>query len=151
MSKRKYLKNIEDIEALRNTDTKIYSVRCSSFYHKFINGILCFFTCEDKLLSYNTALEDLTEHYIEVEDEPSEDWIGKLGMFSNCYGFEGEVGVLERLVEEDRPYVSSSLYQYKYFRPLTPEEVEKYTGHKVVNNEIQASSLDNNKIQAKEV
>ena len=132
--RKKYLKTIEDIEALRNTDTKIYERHYTNSYWKFIDGVLCKFYTDTNGFTYNTSftIDNNSNFYIEVEDEPSEDLIGKLGVFSNCYGFEGEVGVLERIVEGDHPYLSASMYQYKYFRPLTPEEVEKYTGYKVV-------------------
>ena len=146
--RKKYLNTIEDVEALRNTDTKIYKDTATGYY-KFVNGVLCFFNTDSAYMFYNVTMDFNqveSKFYIEVEDEPSEDDIGKLGVFSNCYGFEGEVGVLERIVEGDHPYLSVSLYQYKYFRPLTPEEVEKYTGYKVVNNEMQASELANNKM-----
>ena len=133
--RKKYLKTIEDIEALRNTDTKIYEDGRTGYY-KFIKGVLCFFNTDSLYNLYNVSIEFDTresEVYIEVEDEPSEDLIGKIGAFSNGYGFKEDIGVLEKSTDEDYPCLcAGSLNEYKHFRPLTPEEVEKYTGYKVV-------------------
>jgi hypothetical protein len=129
--KKRYLKTIEDIEALRNTDTKIYSVRCSSFYHKFVNGVLCFFSCEDKLLNYNSTLDSLTERYIEVKDE--QDYIGKLGWSWDDDKSDSILAILE-CFDNGMPKAHLDEY-YEHFRPLTPEEVEKYTGYKVVKED----------------
>lgn len=82
--KKKYLKTIEDIEALRNTDTKIYRDNGRGYF-KFVNGVLCSFTINDELSMYNDGLSCVIQgHYIEVEDEQApapEDYIGKLGLF----------------------------------------------------------------------
>ena len=137
---RKYLKNIEDIEALRNTDTKIlYEIENGDVpdpreYYKFVNGVLCCFS-NDTLVSYNTMLVcKRIKYYIEVEDEPSEDLIGKLGWFYD-YDTEddGFIDVLDKIVDASDKYVPKCDSDgYRHFRPLTPEEVEKYTGYKVV-------------------
>jgi hypothetical protein len=132
--RKKYLKTIEDVEALRYTDTKIY---CESYngYFQFANGVLCSFKEDGSLASYNRAIYLEDDYYIEVEDEPSEDDIGKLGWF---YDITKEAGVLDwlriiRTADQELRYVTQSTnLRYKHFRPLTPEEVEKYTGYKVV-------------------
>jgi hypothetical protein len=135
---RKYLKNIEDVEALRNTDTKIYCTYSSTSYLRFVNGVLCGFYEGGKLFSYNLSFSidpDTANYYIEVEDEPTEDDIGKLGWF---WDNTEKAGVLDwlriiRTADQELRYVTQSTYlRYKHFRPLTPEEVEKYTGYKVV-------------------
>lgn len=83
--KKKYLKTIEDIEALRNTNTKIYCTNSEDdAFWKFVNGVLCMF--EGRKFLYNDSIWLSTtpgsaEYYIEVEDEVSEDDIGKLGLF----------------------------------------------------------------------
>lgn len=150
---RKYLKNIEDIEALRNTDTKIYPKNISGVYYKFVNGVLCSFDKNDKLSMYNSGISCFVqEYYIEVEDEPSEDYIGKLGWVSDDDPRDKiRCGILAgKDSHETRPYICAVHARWKYFTPLTREEVEEYTGYKVVNNEMQANTLANNKMQAKE-
>ena len=136
---KKYLKTIKDIEALRDTDTKIlYEIENGGVpdpreYYKFVNGVLCCFS-NDTLVSYNTMLVcKRIKYYIEVEDEPSEDWIGKLGWFWDDDETVAFPSILEEL--DGVMYVSKSdTCPYEHFRPLTPEEVEKYTGYKVVED-----------------
>ena len=129
---KKYLKTIEDIEALRNTDTKIY-VENHGGYYKFINGVLCEFVGEGAFV-YNTYLTS-TRLYIEVEDEPSEDWIGKLGFFWDVKEDKEHLGKLMGIYTERRLPFEAEYAFYEHFRPLTPEEVEKYTGYKVVKED----------------
>ncbi|MBO5956732.1 MAG: hypothetical protein J6Q39_04180 [Bacteroidales bacterium] len=139
---KKYLKTIKDVEALRDTDTKIlYEIENGGVpdpreYYKFVNGVLCCFS-NDTLVSYNTMLVcKRIKYYIEVEDE--KDYIGKLGWFWDfCESDDGFVNVLEDIVNEwsDKYLPKGSCCGYRHFRPLTPEEVEKYTGYKVVKED----------------
>ena len=151
---KKYLKTIEDIEALKDTDTVIHYGGDEKYLLRFVNGVLCSFYKEntDHLKQYHFNLDiDLHQPYIEVEDELAcEDDIGKLGWFWDNDADIKDIDFLKEVSRiHDIPYRTYSLKYYRHFRPLTPEEVEKYTGYKVVNNEIQASGLDDNKIQAK--
>lgn len=132
--KKKYLKTIEDIEALRNTDTKIYREYQSSIgYYKFVNGVLCSFTTIDELFMYNAGLSwNIQEYYIKVEDEPSEDLIGKLGWFWDDDEDVKCVDVLNDISTGNGRFEGQTDGWYDHFRPLTPEEIEKYTGYKVV-------------------
>ena len=98
MSKR-YLKNIEDVETLRNTDTKIY-VENHGGYYKFINGFLCYFHSDGKDFQYQVGLWLSQEPYIEVEDEPSEDYIGMLGRFWDNDESDSRVSFLEEIEYE---------------------------------------------------
>ena len=129
---KKYLKTLEDIEALRNTDTKIY---CEGYrYHmKFINGVLCgFFNDGDIGYNTNILLSKETAYYIEVEDEPSEDWIGKIGWFWNDdEESDGTVATLIAINKHREFKFETPASYFLNFRPLTPEEVEKYTGYQV--------------------
>lgn len=129
---KKYLKTIEDIEALRNTDTKIYIDDWAVGYYKFVNGVICKFHADtDDLLAYNEVLFLDGRQYIEVEDSLDEqDYIGKLGFF---WDDDESVSILDFLecFDDGMPKAQLDGY-YKHFRPLTPEEVEKYTGYKVV-------------------
>jgi hypothetical protein len=139
---RKYLKTIKDVEALRNTDTKIYCTYSSTSYLRFVNGILCGFYEGGKLFSYNLSFSidpDTANYYIEVEDEPSEDLIGKLGWFWDDDEDDEEdkyIGVLSGVFScQTYSYLMRGGDDFKHFRPLTPEEVEKYTGYKVVKED----------------
>lgn len=136
---KKYLKTIEDIEALRNTDTKIYKDG-STGYHKFVNGVLCFFNTDSAYIFYNVTMDFNqveSKLYIEVEDEPSEDDIGKLGFFWDEGAEEdGKVSSLKTFNKNDvYKYETRDTVCYMNFRLLTPEEVEKYTGYKVVKED----------------
>lgn len=130
--KKRYLKTIEDIEALRNTDTKIY---CESHggYYKFINGVLCYFQSNGEDFQYQGGLWVSQEPYIEVEDDPLENNIGKLGWFYDYTEKASVLDFLEKISDTEvcRYVTKSTNVRYNHFRPLTPEEVEKYTGYKV--------------------
>lgn len=131
--KKKYLKTIEDIESLRNTDTKIRYEDWDISYFRFVNSVLCEYRLEDdKLLRYNVALRCDGRQYIEVEDEPSEDLIGKLGWFWDDDEDVKCVDVLNDISTGNGRFEGQTDGWYDHFRPLTPEEIEKYTGYKVV-------------------
>lgn len=136
--KKRYLKNIDDIEALRNTDTKIYRDNGRGYF-KFVNGVLCSFTKNNELSMYNDGLPCLSQdYYIEVEDEPSEDDIGKLGWFLDEYREKEKFIDVLASIDKDATFKYKGKADgryYQFFRPLTPEEVEKYTGYKVVKEE----------------
>lgn len=129
---KKYLKTIEDIEALRNTDTKIYS-HGSDGYFQFIKGIPCAIYSDGDVF-YNTAICLDGTKYIEVPDELHESWIGKLGWVSDeSKDKKTRCGVLVEYLEGDpHPYKIQGGLSWTYFTPLTLEEVEKYTDYKVV-------------------
>ena len=140
--KKRYLKTIEDIDALRNTDTKIYKDG-STGYHKFVNGVLCFFNTDSAYAFYNVTMDFNqveSKLYIEVEEEPSEDyWIGKLGWFWDEYmTTEKFIDVLKSIDKDDtfKYLAKADSCHYQFFSPLTPEEVAKYTGYKVVNDKM---------------
>lgn len=135
--RKKYLKTIEDIEALRNTDTKIYCTNSEDdAFWKFVNGVLCLF--KGRKFLYNDSIWLSTtpgsaEYYIEIEDEPSKDDIGKLGWFWDDDADDSMVDVLVGNTREGKyRFEAKTCSNFKHFRPLTPEEVEKYTGYKVV-------------------
>lgn len=73
MTIKKYLKTPEEILALKDTDTKIYNIRCDLNYLKFIKGTLCQFSSRgDELLRYNITLNMNGEYYILVEEPVKE-------------------------------------------------------------------------------
>lgn len=134
---KKYLKTIEDIEALRNTGTVIYNARCDLNYLRFIDGILCQFSKEGKLLRYNTNINVSGEYYIEVEDDTYESYIGKLGWVSDKSPDEKNMCSILTGIDElsGFPYSCSNGAGWKYFKPLTPDEVAEITGYKVEEEE----------------
>lgn len=132
---KKYLKSVEEIEALRNTDTKIYRDNGRGYF-KFVNGLPCLF-CDTSDVFYNATIdfnEVESKLYIEVADKPDESWIGKLGWVSDeSKDKKTRCGVLvEYLEEHQHPYKIQGGLSWTYFTPLTPEEIEKYTGYKFV-------------------
>lgn len=129
---KKYLKSVEDIEALRNTDTKIYSSG-SDGYYQFIKDVFCFIHSDGDIY-YNIDIGLDGTQYIEVPEKPDESWIGKLGWVSDeSKDKKTRCGVLvEYLEEHQHPYKIQGGLSWTYFTPLTPEEVEKYTDYKVV-------------------
>lgn len=136
--KKKYLKTIEDIEALRNTDTVIHYGLDGKFILRFVNGVLCRFYKEkpEHLYEYGLTLNiEIQEPFIEVEDKPTpapKCYIGKLGWFWDSDKETPLIDVLGEINKGDYPFYGKLCANYKHFRPLTPEEVEKYTGYKVV-------------------
>lgn len=126
---KKYLKTFEDIEALRNTDTKIYCEK-EDGYVQFVNGWPCrFLSNGDKLFGGGIFLS--SNPYIKVPDKPDKSWIGQLGWFWDGYEEFKCIDVLERM-EIGHYWVKDSSWSYSNFRPLTPEEIEELTGYKVV-------------------
>lgn len=136
---KRYLKTIEDIEALRNTDTKIYNEDCDTkeIYYQFVNGVLCEFV-GDGVFVYNTYLTS-TRLYIEVEEEPkgiTDDDIGQLCRFWDTVEERGFVGFLTGLdLSKECPYEADEWECYRNCRLLTKSEVEKYTRYKVVKED----------------
>lgn len=137
---KKYLKTSEDVEALRNTDTKIYEECHTNIYWKFVNGVLCKFYTNMDGFTYNTSftIGNNSNFYIEFEDEPSEsfeDCIGKLGWFWDKDEDLKRIDVLKSISTGNGHFERQTAGWYLNFRPLTPEEVEKYTGYTVAKEE----------------
>ena len=129
---KKYLKTFEDIEALRNTDTKIYSSG-SDGYYQFIKGVFCFIHSNEDIY-YNSDIGLDGTQYVEVPDEPDKSWIGKLGWFWDNFEECKAIDVLVK-VGTGRYWSKKAREPFNNFLPLTPEEVEKYTGYKVVKED----------------
>ena len=136
--KKKYLKTIEDIEALRNTNTKIYSAlddesKLKTFY-RFVNGVLCFFWDENNY-SYNAFLQsnENARPYILVEEpikEVTEEDVGKLCWMWDTDEEYKTTDVLKRITQTFF-YEGSSGAFWHHCRRLTPAEVAEITGYKV--------------------
>lgn len=135
---KKYLKTIEDIESLRNTDTKIYRDNGRGYF-KFVNGVPCLF-CDTSDVFYNVTIdfnEVESKLYIEVPDKLDNSLVGKIGWVSDeSKDKKTRCGVLVEYLEGDpHPYKIQGGLSWKYFTPITPEEVEKYTCYKVVKED----------------
>lgn len=150
---KKYLETIDEILALKDTDTKIYRELPKDFkkkesvnYHKFVNGILCWFEDEENAWSINTPLFHDCKYYIITGEDDGREWIkladkddiGKLCVFSVNANFDIENDIVAKLLDitEDNKYVyaPSGLY-LDYCRPLTSKEIELFLdgNHKIVN------------------
>ncbi len=78
MTIKKYLTTPEEILALKDTDTKIYTFSEEKYY-KFIDGVLCLFSGNDSIELFNTnlAIGTYERPYILVEEpvkEADEKW-----------------------------------------------------------------------------
>lgn len=133
--KKKYLTTIEEILALRDTDTKIYKDNATGYF-KFVEGVPCFFNTDSLYLFYNCTIDFSQKDsklYIEVE-EPGEEVtkkdIGCLCAFWDFHKDDKQVGVLVSLDSDACPYHDGYTY-YQHCRRLTPTEVAEITGYKV--------------------
>lgn len=137
--KKRYLKTVEDVIALKDTDTKIYAEWMKGYY-KFVEGVLCYFNDVEDCWDLNVSFDKKGAHYI-LEEEPMQEAtkedVGKLGWFYDNTEKAGVLDFLEKIRDiEVCSYVTKSTNaRYNHFRPLTPEEVEKYTGYKVVKED----------------
>lgn len=134
MAIKKYLTTPEDLLALKDTDTKIYTFYEDKYY-KFVDGVLCFFNEKDELLLFNTVLV-INHHcdcypYILIEEPISnatEKDIGKM-----CWFFfdededSGNYGVLKYI--RDGKFHINDLFSYDNCKRLTFEEIVELTGY----------------------
>lgn len=65
--KKCYLKTLEDVMALKDTDKKIYE-ESSAGYYKFVKGVLCHFNAYNGVTYFNCAL-DMEEDIYFLEEE----------------------------------------------------------------------------------
>lgn len=133
--KKRYLKTPEDVMALKDTNTKIYS-ECEGGYYQFINGVLCAFDDDGDGWTICPTLNDQEEPYIleeEPEQEASKEDIGTLCWFWNKDYKDAELGILKEVSYDDDEvrYLSKEDYWYYHCRKLTQSEVAKLTGYKV--------------------
>ena len=132
--KKKYLKTVEDILALKNSDTKIYVERGEGYY-QFVDGILCKFDNYDSLIYFNIELDFEGTNYI-LEEEPiqeaTEEDIGKLCWFWDNEEGDGERSILKVIhTKEQCQYLIEDCNSYVHCRRLSPSEVAEITGYKV--------------------
>ena len=140
MTIKKYLTTLEEILALKDTDTKIY-IEESCNYYRFIDGCLCWFGGSGDF-DFNVAMhigESFQKKYILVEEpanEATEEDEGKLCWFWDDEEKEKNVGILSRIDtkgETEYRYIRKSQLTtaWKHCRLLTPTEVAETTGYKV--------------------
>lgn len=66
--KKRYLKTIEDVLALKDTDTKIYIDDCDDYY-KFVDGMFCRFDSDD-CIHFNAGILINGKVFYILEEEP---------------------------------------------------------------------------------
>ena len=132
---KKYLKIIEEVLALKDTDTKIY-YGDEGCYLKFINGVLCFFGDNGVMINASAGMTGAEKYYILVEEEADENDVGKLCKFWNDDPNQYAIGIFSKVSEEEDdnyPYRMDCIegLWYKHCRRLTPTELAEITGYKV--------------------
>ena len=136
MTIKKYLTTPEEILALKDTDTKIYTEDYEGYY-QFIQGTLCYFDDDDSFIVCSDIGIGVgySNRYILVEEpvkEADENDIGKLCWFFDDDGKDEDYKTLSTLKSIDNcKYVTIKGYYYKHCRRLSPSEVAEITGYKV--------------------
>lgn len=134
--KKRYLNTVEEVIALKDTDTKIYVERGEGYY-QFVDGILCKFDNYNSLIYFNAELDFEGTNYIleeETKQEVTKDDFGKLCWFwhGNSVVFgesEKEAGILDHI--EGKDYRTISGFVYANCKRMKPSEVAEVTGYKV--------------------
>lgn len=128
--KKKYLKTVEDVVALKDTDIKIYAESNKNCYYQFVGGVFCCFSTNNNHVCIGDWVTLTMNLYIleeEIVKEATEEDIGKL-----CWFWDKEcnkrMGILDH-IEDGLYYVKN--WFYGHCRRLTPAEVAEITGYKV--------------------
>lgn len=133
--KKRYLKTVEEVIALKDTDTKIYKEH-ATWYYKFVKGVLCRFSTYNGITYFNCTLNIEKDIYI-LEEEPEQEATEKdIGMLCRFWGRDykdAELGILEEVSYDgyEVKYMSKDGYWYYHCHKLTPSEVAELTGYKV--------------------
>ena len=140
--KKRYLKTVEEVIALKDTDTKIYSDdENDDFYYKFVNGYFCRFDDCGSARFNDTILltkdEDDERYYI-LEEEPKQEAteadINKLFKFWDNDENDFSISILRSIdiaSQIDRAFVDDFDGVWIHCRKLLPSEVAELTGYKV--------------------
>lgn len=137
MTIKKYLTTPEEVLALKDTNTKIYSEEYDGYY-QFVKGTLCYFYSDGDMIVFSELGigKGTFTKYILVEEpvkDADENDIGKLCKFWNDDPEDYVVGALyyiEKIVAY--PYcIDCCDCWYKHCRRLSPSEVTEITGYKV--------------------
>lgn len=134
--KKRYLKTVESVLALKDTNTKIYE-EPSAGYYKFVKGVLCRFNAYNGVTYFNCALDMEEDVYI-LEEEPKQEAteadINKLCKFWDCDENDFRLSILRSIKIEsktDYPFVDDFDTEWLHCRRLSPSEVAELTGYKV--------------------
>lgn len=130
MAIKKYLTTPEEVLALKDTDTKIYTDGYKG-YHQFVQGTLIHFICNGSFTMFSgfDIGEGFIGKYILVEEPISnatEKDIGKLCWFFDEDEDSGNYGVLKYI--RDGKFHINDLLSYDNCKRLTFEELVELTG-----------------------
>lgn len=138
---KKYLTTADEILSYAKSDTIIYkddghADPSINSYIRFVEGMPCLYSCDGRLIAFNTMFcFDLHDYYV-LEKDPvnyvDDAELGKLCIFANHENFltlnEGVIGILYELNNEG--YIrEADTNIYACCRLLTAEEVSKITKH----------------------
>ena len=130
--KKKYLKTVEDLLALKDTDTKIYREPDEEYYyHQFVDGTLCRFD-SDGDVKFNIAITSIDKYYIleEEYEEQQEATVKDVGKLCWCWDDDDEasnkmISVLKS-IDMHREFYANNIGYYIHCRPLTKEEIKEF-------------------------
>lgn len=134
--KKKYLKTVEDVLALKDTDTKIYAENIIGYY-QFVNGIWCAFDDDGSWTICPTTCDEEDLYILEEESEEpmqeaTEEDVGKLCLFWDNEERDGERSILKVIHSKELyPYLTEDCNSYVHCRRLSPAEVAEITGYRV--------------------
>jgi len=124
--KKKYLKTVEDVLALKDTDTKIYAENVTGYY-QFVNGIWCAFDDDGSWTICPTTCDEEDLYTIEEEpmQEATEKDVGKL-----CWFWDGDenyrMASVLKSIDMDTEFYAYNIGYYRHCRPLTKEEIKEF-------------------------
>ncbi len=130
--KKRYLEKVEDVLALKDTDTKIYKEH-ATWYYKFVKGVLCRFSTYNGVTYFNCTLNVEKDIYI-LEEEPmqeaTEKDINKLCKFWDCDENDFRLSILRNIESKtDYPFSDDFDAEWLHCRRLTPSEISELTGY----------------------
>lgn len=132
---KKYLTTVEDVTALKDTDTIIYMDDSDKTF-KFVNGVLCSFEHDTVFVNDYLGLSN-SNKYILVDKpiaEATEEDVGKVCKFWDEPEDSDNFGLLEAIWDKGEvvyAYKKALGSTYKHCRVVTPKEVKQLTGYEV--------------------
>lgn len=134
MTKKKYLETVEEVLALKDTDTKIYKDNTTGGYYQFIGGVLCRFYSNSTPV-FNAGIDVNGDYYILVEEpvkEVTEEDIGKLCWFWDSSDDRKFPGLLTDINYDDAySFCCRAAGYYSQCCRMSPSEVAEITGYRV--------------------
>ena len=134
--KKHYLKDVQSVLALKDTDTKIYEEQYGEDglgYFQFVGGVLCWF--RDKHWSFCETLHSEYKYYILEEEPMQEATEADVGTLCKLWDSDEKedyrISVLKKIVAYPLPYIIDDNSCWKHCRRLSPAEVAEITGYKV--------------------